>query len=117
MSSARLFRTICFLVAGTVAVVCIVDAAGREDAVSLSGKVTASCVTLRERPLPEVYTISGTKLAGDAWLSSSLGAGPCVSLFTIDNVPRQPAYQVHIGTISAIVSQVESIGNVELTDM
>jgi hypothetical protein len=116
VSGGGIYTALAFVGGLSVATIVVVNAATAPDLTEVSGRVTASCETLQARPLPQVFTVEGEQLFGKAWLSDTLGTGPCRASIRVSDVPRHDRYRVRLSSMSAEVDGAHADGGVELTD-
>lgn len=116
MSGGGVYTALAFVGGLSFATIVIVSAATTPDLVEVSGRVTASCETLQQHPLPQVFTVEGEHLFGTAWLSETLGTGPCRASLRVSGVPEHDRYRVRLGSMSDEIDAAHADGGVELTD-
>jgi hypothetical protein len=116
VSGGGIYTALAFAGGLSVATIVIVHAATEPELTEVSGRVTASCETLQARPLPQVFTVEGEQLFGKAWLSDTLGSGPCRASLRVSDVPKHDRYRVRLSSMSAEVDGAHADGGVELTE-
>jgi hypothetical protein len=116
VSGGGIYTALAFVGGLSVATIVIVHAATAPELTEVSGRVTASCETLQVRKLPQVFTVEGEQLPGKAWMSDTLGTGPCRASVRISDVPKHDRYRVRLGSMSDEVDAAQADGGVELTD-
>lgn len=116
MSGGGVYTALALVGGLWVATIVVVNAATAPDLTEVSGRVTASCETLQARPRPQVFTVEGEQLFGKAWLSDTLGSGPCRASIRISEIPRHDRYRVRLSSMSVEVDADHADGGVELTE-
>jgi hypothetical protein len=116
MSGGCIYKALAFAGGLSVATIVVVHAATAPDLTEVSGRVTASCETLQQRPLPRVFTVEGEPLFGKAWLSDTLGTGPCRASLRVSDVPKHDRYRVRLSSMSTEVDAAHADGGVDLND-
>lgn len=110
-----LFVLSCWILAAGIAVAAIIGGLTKPETTTISGTATATCETLRTRPIPHAFTVDGAPLAGDGWMGQVLGNGMCSTAFLIQNVQVLGSYTVTAGTMTTTVAWVDT-ANVKLVE-